>query len=175
MCHCSGGQSIALHMPAAACSAKYSIAWPLAPGHGSSQARLFVERHVHQHQVSLLTDMTAVRASAILACGICADLGAVLTHHMPLSPGCCREWQAQLQALVAVRAAGVLQLQTEFLRTKYLKRLQAAQVTNAMVLSSAARRECGRVVQQLQTLTGWVDDVLPAMYRSGNQRDCTQW
>eukprot|EP00877_Chromochloris_zofingiensis_P008305 jgi/Chrzof1/3728/Cz13g06230.t1 len=64
-----------------------------------------------------------------------------------------REWQAQLQTVVASQVSGVLQLETDYLKTTYLRTLQLAQAAVAMKAVACARKECGRVIGQLQQLT----------------------
>jgi hypothetical protein len=50
---------------------------------------------------------------------------------------------------------GLLQLQTSFLKTSYMSKLAAAQATIAMMLVSAARKECQAATAELQRLTRW--------------------
>ncbi|WIA11423.1 hypothetical protein OEZ85_011540 [Tetradesmus obliquus] len=47
---------------------------------------------------------------------------------------------------------GLLQLQTSFLKTSYMAKLAAAQATLAMMLVSAARKECQAATAELQSL-----------------------
>eukprot|EP00878_Enallax_costatus_P036082 GHUV01040375.1.p1 GENE.GHUV01040375.1~~GHUV01040375.1.p1 ORF type:complete len:651 (+),score=194.50 GHUV01040375.1:228-2180(+) len=60
-----------------------------------------------------------------------------------------REWQAQLQVVLDNQSIGMLQLQTAFLKTTYMSTLASAQATIAMMLVSAARRECQAIITKL--------------------------
>lgn len=64
----------------------------------------------------------------------------------------CREWQAQLQVVCDSQSVGLLQLQTSFLKTTYMTKLSSAQATIAMMLVSAARKECQAAIAELHSL-----------------------
>ncbi|WIA31508.1 hypothetical protein OEZ86_002401 [Tetradesmus obliquus] len=63
-----------------------------------------------------------------------------------------KEWQAQLQVVCDSQGVGLLQLQTSFLKISYMAKLAAAQATLAMMLVSAARKECQAATAELQSL-----------------------
>lgn len=77
----------------------------------------------------------------------CPCLGTYLLCGMTYD--LCREWRAQLQVVLDNQSVGMLQLQTAFLKTTYMSTLASAQATIAMMLVSAARRECQAIITKL--------------------------